>query len=265
MNLPGRLDGTTLGDLLGTLHRDRATGILELVEWSGATAGRVHRVHLSGGLVARVETALRAPRLGEVLHREGFLSDADRRVLAWRLASSPGSRCGEVLVREGLATPDVVSAALRWQQRTRLDALEELRTARVRFRVARPESREERSVPLSPREFLYGRSRARDRARANAQGHAGYASRGAPHGRTPNGARAEPAEAARPAEDPRRVRALALLGLAATADGAAVKSAFRRLASQTHPDRFPSATPAERARLIRRFAELSAAYHELVA
>ena len=51
MRLPGRLKATTLGDLLGSLHRARTNGTLEVVEDSG----RSHRVFLQAGLV--VETA----------------------------------------------------------------------------------------------------------------------------------------------------------------------------------------------------------------
>jgi DnaJ-class molecular chaperone len=56
-----------------------------------------------------------------------------------------------------------------------------------------------------------------------------------------------------------------VLGLEAGADRARVQRAFRRLAAEVHPDRHPWASAAERAALLRRFSELSAAYHELVA
>src|ERR1700761_9316566 len=65
MQLPGRLSSSTLGDLLGALHRARVTGLLELGEIRGprgrTVPGRLHRVHLREGLVAAVETALPAP------------------------------------------------------------------------------------------------------------------------------------------------------------------------------------------------------------
>jgi DnaJ-class molecular chaperone len=44
-----------------------------------------------------------------------------------------------------------------------------------------------------------------------------------------------------------------------------VKQAFRRLAAKSHPDRFPNASTEERGRLMRDFAELSCAYHALIA
>jgi curved DNA-binding protein CbpA len=55
------------------------------------------------------------------------------------------------------------------------------------------------------------------------------------------------------------------LGLELSADQDAVRRAFRRLAAEVHPDRHPAASPGEVASLMKRFAELSAAYHQLVA
>jgi curved DNA-binding protein CbpA len=47
------------------------------------------------------------------------------------------------------------------------------------------------------------------------------------------------------------------------ADRVSIQQAFRRLARSLHPDSHPHADPGERARLLSRFAELSAAYHAL--
>lgn len=57
VSLPRRLSATTLGDLLGSLHRARVTGTLELTEVRGVTAGRAHKVHLREGLVVGVDAA----------------------------------------------------------------------------------------------------------------------------------------------------------------------------------------------------------------
>jgi len=116
----------------------------------------------------------------------------------------------------------------------RLDALFLLADARLTFHVARPGRRRD-DKPLGPREFLHGRARSRDKM---------------DQGRR---------------RDPTRARALATLGLPDGADRTTVMRAFRMLATRLHPDRFPSATPAERADLMRRFAEITAAYHALVA
>jgi curved DNA-binding protein CbpA len=42
-----------------------------------------------------------------------------------------------------------------------------------------------------------------------------------------------------------------------------VRQAFRRLATEHHPDRFPGASSEELALLVRRFSRISAAYHRL--
>jgi DnaJ-domain-containing protein 1 len=55
MNLPGKLRLSTLGDLLGTLHRAGISGTLALRELQGVTAGRCHRIHLRRGLIVSVE------------------------------------------------------------------------------------------------------------------------------------------------------------------------------------------------------------------
>lgn len=120
------------------------------------------------------------------------------------------------------------------ERRARLDALFRLTDARLAFHVARA-SRRRMDEPLGPREFLHGRVRTRDR--------------GGPGRR----------------RDPTRARALATLGLPDEADRASVMRTFRTLAARLHPDRFPAATAEERADLMRRFAEITAAYHTLVA
>ena len=74
MQLPGRLKATTLGDLLGVLHRGDASGTLELVE----TSGRAHRVHLAHGLVTAVEVDRAAASLGEILRDEEEVDDVTR-------------------------------------------------------------------------------------------------------------------------------------------------------------------------------------------
>jgi DnaJ-domain-containing protein 1 len=148
------------------------------------------------------------------------------------------------LIEDGAASRAAVVAALRHQLRGRLDRLFELQGVRLRFHVARRTPVDQRRVPLSPHEFLHGRPRTRDRER-------GSGPAGAP--RSGSWARDQ------------RVRALAVLGLAPNAAPDAVRTAFRRLAREVHPDRHPAAGARERAELLRRFAELSAAYHALVA
>jgi len=249
MQLPGRLRLTTLGDLLGSLHRACASGTLELVEVEGARAGRSHRVFFDAGLIEDVDTSLDYPRLGEILAREGLLSMAALARVARRVTEQPGKRVGEILVEEGFGTADLVASALRRQRSSRLEALYGLSEALIRFHVPRPRAGF-RQPPLTPREFLHGRPRAR------ADFSARVAERfGGRYGARPDATRGV---------DSRKQAAYRALGLSAIASPRDVQRAFRKLAAEQHPDRFPNATPAEKAQLLSRFAQLSAAYHLLM-
>lgn len=222
---------TTLGDLLGTLHRAGASGTLELVE----DRGRTHRVHVASGLVTSVEIDGASPTLAELLKNAGALDDGTlRRALLRSLASR--RLVGEVLASDFHVSPDVIDGALREQLALRLRALETILDARVSFRVAvRPPREALHDRPLEPNEFLRGRRRARDR------------------NRTPT---------PKPATDS---SAYTLLGVERDADAAEIRRAFRRLARELHPDRHPHASEPERRALAVKFAQVAAAYQALVA
>jgi hypothetical protein len=236
VNLPGVLGSTTLGDLLGRLYRGGVNGVLELVEREGHAAGRAHRIHFDRGLIDEVETELSVPRLGEVLVRLGAVSGEALGRARPRLGDGR-SRIGEKLVAERLVTKTAVRYALHSQLELRLDALFQLKDALIRFHVRRARRNDpDGPEPLSAREFLNGRPRKRG---ANATG-------------------------TRPVLSAADRAALRVLGIAPGASLAEVRQAFRIKASEVHPDRHPQASPAARAELLRRFSELSRAYHRLV-
>jgi hypothetical protein len=255
MLLPGSLRQTTIGDVLGTLHRARATGTLEVLE----ELGRAHRVHMVEGLVASVELDGAAPSLAEVLRRERLVSDdVLRRSLLRALASR--RLHGEVLVADSALTPTALDTALRKQILARLARLEHVSDARLRFRVMVSTPRGGlRDRPLTPSEFLAGRRRMRDsrpQARAREYMRTDRAAHAPPHRNEEPTARPPPVRASAPS--PRDV-----LGLAPDADVTAIKRAYRELALRLHPDRHPSATEQERRALAARFAEVTKAYTEL--
>jgi hypothetical protein len=300
MRLPSRLAASTLGDLLGALHRSRTTGLLELMEIPGSmaygVAGRRHRVHLFCGLVAGVETTLSVKPLGQVLHTKGLLQPEALADLMRRIAAGDPRLAGEILVEEGLLRKPLVELGLRVQLRDKLDAVFVLQDADVRFHTARPLSESARRVGLlSTSEFLHGRPRARDRARSqpppgggrpfgqperrvspnrpwawrSQSAATGETSSDADEDRFEGSARPHPGRsqgAARPItiEGPRG-EALRTLGLSAEADEAAIRRAFRKLAVKLHPDRFATAPAEAREHTSALFAEVSAAYHLLVA
>ena len=242
MQLPGRLKATTLGDLLGALHRSTATGTLELAE----TNGRVHRVHLAAGLVTAVELDRATASLAEILRRQDEIDeDTLRRSLLRAMASR--RLHGEVLVRDFHLSPVVVGRALRRQVMLRLQVLEELGDAQICFRVTvRPPRGALTDEPLHAPEFLAGRKRTRDRASAPSGTHRTASS-------MPGG------------WDPARAQAYRALGVSFNADTAEVKQAYRRLVRAYHPDLHPDATHDERKTLSARFSEVTAAYRSLVA
>jgi DnaJ-domain-containing protein 1 len=230
MHLPGRLKATTLGDLLGALYRESATGTLELVE----DRGRTHRVHVARGHVVAVEVDGASPSLAEILRRDRA---ADDDVLRRSLLRAMTSRRlhGEVLVDEFRLSPSIVGAALRRQVLARLAVLDQIADARVCFRVAlRPPRSALHDAPLEPREFLHGRRRARARTVVYAAVDEGA--------------------------DSWRV-----LGVPPGSDAAEIRRAYRRLARAFHPDLHPGATPEERRTLEVRFAAITEAYRALVA
>jgi len=247
MQLPGRLKATTLGDLLGSLHRGRASGTLELVE----PGGRAHRVHLSNGLVIAVEVDRAASSLGEILRQEQQVDDDTLRRSLLRAMASRRLH-GEVLVRDFHLSPEIVGRALRRQLMLRLQMLEQLADAQVFYRVTmRPPRGALVDAPLHASEFLAGRKRARDRAPETPSG----AFRSA-H-RVPSGFPGS--------IDTKRLTAYRALGLAAGAPADEIKRAYRRLVREYHPDLHPDATHEERRTLSARFAEVTAAYKSLVA
>jgi hypothetical protein len=229
MQLPGRLKATTLGDLLGAIHRSASTGTLELKEPNG----RVHRVYVAGGLVTAVDIDRATASLAEILRREDTLDEETlRRSLLRALATR--RLHGEVLVRDFHLSDAVVGRALRRQVLLRLSVLEELGDAQICFRVTlRPPRGALTDAPLGASEFLRGRRRARDSERA-------------------------PVSAG-------TVQAYRELGLPSNAVGTEVKQAYRRLARAYHPDLHPHASPAERSALSARFSSLTKAYRTLVA
>jgi hypothetical protein len=233
VQLPGKLEKTTLGDLLGTLYRAEITGCLVLTD-SRLSA---HRVRLVAGRPSAIQTSLDAPLLGELLLSRR--ADARLRNAIERLsAGSPAGPLGDALVAQGFVTRDELARAITEQTQARLDALFELKTASVRLALRETGWILSGTTPLGPECFLHGRPRA-GRARDSAS---------------------------RPVPST-RVAALNLLGLAGhTPSEPEIRRAFRQLAAKLHPDRGAAGPgPEERARRTHEFAQLTAAFHALVA
>jgi hypothetical protein len=165
MQLPGRLSATTLGDVLGALHRRRTTGVLVLTE---PDAARVHRIYFAVGLVVGIETGLPVPSLGAILRGAGRLSAGESADVERRVRAGDRRPIGEILAAETSVSRADVDAAVQAQLRATLDGLFAIEDAAIAFHPSAGAPRAARRTGLlTPRDFLHGRRRARDaRARA---------------------------------------------------------------------------------------------------
>ena len=165
--LPGKLDRSTLGDVLGTLFRGRATGFLELGEGRGPRAGKRHFVFLSSGRPTAVVSD--GPALGEILRRGGNVSDEALSSAHEAKRRGDERLTGELLCDLGSVDMGTVERGMAEQTRTRLDRLFGMVEAELRFHVTRlgetvvplPLRAAFGAPQLGPRDYLFGRPRRR--------------------------------------------------------------------------------------------------------
>jgi DnaJ-domain-containing protein 1 len=235
--ISGRLKLTTLGDVLGTLSRHKASGTLELTEGTD----RQHRIVLREGHVVHVEVDRASASLGEILRKDFELPETVLRRSLLRALSSRRLH-GEVLKEEFGVSGNVIDLGLRRQMLQRLTLIEQLPDAQVAFRARGWDGP---AVPLTSAEFLQGRKRARDTK---------YAASDRP---------AAVIEAAR--SDSKRRMALRQLGLSDGASETEVKKAYRGLVKELHPDTNQASTADERESCTRDLEAVTTAYQSLVA
>lgn len=243
MNLPIRLRETTLGDVLAVLHREGASGVLELVE-----PKRRHAVHLRRGEVRAVECALATLRFGDVAVASGVVQ---REVIEtfWFNDRPSGQRIGQCLVGRRLMTPLQRDHLLDTQRLERLRMLYKLPDAMLRFHPATPlPDGAAEQAPLRAREVFHNTPRARDTIAETTKS----ASEGASTNAT------VPEE-----RDPRRRRALEALGLPMTATGEELRRRYKTLLLELHPDRAQRLDDRDRAARMTRLLRVMEAYQLL--
>lgn len=250
MQIHSRLRDTTLGDLLAQLHRNNASGVLELLESRSR-----HAIHLRRGYVQAVESECATLRLGDVATRRwgiGRISVERARMYA----HSKGIKIGQALVALHIIEANQLDALLAEQQRARLDMLYSLNDAELRFRVSRPLplGAAEQS-PLGVRDTYYGRPRKYPRVHEKA----GPQSTQDTHQRATTNA-----SHMRYTLHP-MAQEYALLGIATDADSTAIRKAFRELVLQLHPDRAQQLSEKERDARAQRLVTVIRAYRTIMA
>jgi hypothetical protein len=226
MFLPSRLRDTTLGDLLATLHRAYASGVLELIDTT-----RRYVIHLRRGLVQAMECELAGTRFGDVASARGL---CDRMAIerASHDARVRGVRIGQALLGAGRITSRERDAVLDAQRALRLDVLHGLADAELRFYAARslPTGAAEQR-PLDANVTYHGRPRRRTRGVSPLQSE--------------------------------RARALAVLGLGIDASSDEIRTRYRAKVVALHPDRASHEANEHALRaVIEAYRSLTSARHE---
>ena len=249
MQLSSRLRDTTLGDLLALMHRNNASGVLELLESRSR-----HAIHLRRGYVQAVESECATLRLGDVATRRwgiGRISVERARMYA----HSKGIKIGQALVALHVIEANQLDALLAEQQRARLEMLYGLRDAELRFRVSRPlPFGAAEQNPLGVRDTFYGRPRK----------HARSASTSSPPPAPP---RSHPGTThstthttyARVSSHP-FAKEYAELGVSLDADATMIRKSFRELVLHLHPDRAQQLSAQEREIRAQRLVSVIRAY-----
>ncbi|MBI2895971.1 MAG: DnaJ domain-containing protein [Deltaproteobacteria bacterium] len=235
MEVRGRIEETTVGDLVAQLHRRGATGTLVIESHL-----RQHRVQFRRGWLRSIRLDGHFSPLGEVLAAAGVISRNDLRRSLEAIAHGTELQ-GEALVRLGALRPEKLREALELQARERVAYLVGCSSGRYRFEAGALGSP---GFLLDPLPLLRGSARRR-----GARGSAAPPSPGRYHLRGIGTVRLEAHE---------------VLGVRQGATDDEVRRAFRRAALELHPDRHPGVDVVGRRRLEARFAEASAAYERLI-
>ncbi len=245
MQLSSRLRDTTLGDLLALMHRNNASGVLELLESRSR-----HAIHLRRGYVQAVESECATLRLGDVATRRwgiGRISVERARMYA----HSKGIKIGQALVALRVIEANQLDALLAEQQRARLEMLYGLRDAELRFRVSRPlPLGAAEQNPLGVRDTFYGRPRKQARS----------ASASSPPPTPPRShTTATHTTYARVSSHP-FAKEYAELGVSLDADATMIRKSFRELVLHLHPDRAQQLSAQEREIRAQRLVSVIRAY-----
>jgi DnaJ-domain-containing protein 1 len=244
----GRLEDTTVGDLVAQIYRRGATGTLVIEAHT-----RQHRVLFRRGYLKAIKLEGHFQPLGERLLASGEISRENHRRSVEAIASGSALQ-GEALVRLGAISAERLRIELEAQARERIAYLVGCSSGRWRFEDG---SAGDPGLLLHPLNLVRGTPRRRGVGRPSA-------ARGrfaATPGHTP---RTEPGRYSLRGMGTTRRPAHAVLGVAPDASPDVVRREYRRLALELHPDRHPGLDEPARRQLEAKFSEATAAYDALM-
>jgi len=241
----GRLEDTTVGDLVAQIYRRGATGILVI-----EAHARQHRVLFRRGYLKAIKLEGHFLPLGDRLLAAGEITREHHRRSVEAVASGSALQ-GETLVRLGAISAERLRIELEAQARERIAILVGCSSGRWRFEDG---SAGEPGLLLHPLNLVRGTPRRRGVGRAGGMG----------RGRPASTARPEPGRYSLRGMGTARRPAHVVLGVAPDASPETIRREYRRLALELHPDRHPGLDEPARRQLEGRFAEATAAYDALL-
>ena len=239
----GRLEETTVGDLVAQIYRRGATGTLVIEAHT-----RQHRVLFRRGYLKSIKLEGHFQPLGDRLLAAGAITREHHRRSVEALAAG-SSLQGETLVRLGAISAERLRLELESQARERIEYLVGCSSGRWRFEDGAPG---DPGLLLHPLNLVRGTPRRRGGGRVRPSAAAGRPSP------------AEPGRYSLRGIGTTQRSAHVILGVAPDASPDVVRREYRRLALELHPDRHPGLDEAARRRLEAKFTEVTAAYEALV-
>jgi hypothetical protein len=148
----GDLAETPLPEMLATIHRHRAPGVLE------AQLGEfTKRVYLLGGDIIFASSTNRAESLGDVLLASGRITVEQYRASVLLLLDSPSKRHGQILVEMGVLSEGEMRAAVLEQVQRIVWSLFDLSEGMVSFTLVEDRADEVYKLRIpTPRAVLHG-------------------------------------------------------------------------------------------------------------
>ncbi len=128
----GRLEKTTLAEMLATIHRHHVPGVMELER-----DGVLKHIYILDGDIIFADSNDSGERLGNLLLEEGRLTKGQLNVADDELARSKGKRLGEILVELGFLRAEELGPTVRRQVQRILWSLFNWDRGEVTFRVGR--------------------------------------------------------------------------------------------------------------------------------